>query len=213
MGHVLRVSERRVRALWADLTLTQAEIASALGCTKKGLWGLAKRLDLPPRPAVHKRAVDVAAIRAQCEAGLSPMQIARLLGLKHRTVKSVIERHGLRRNGRAVAHAPLMADDRFRSMWAARVRLADMAAAYGVSVMSIRSAARRDGLPARGCAKGFTITMEAWQQDRLREAMAASAQIERKALRLANMVDVVSSPAAVAAVQAARVKRELGRVA
>lgn len=211
MGRVVRVSERRLRGLWADLTLTQAEIAAQLGCAPKTVWTWAKRYGLPKRPAVLKSAVDVAAVRALCEAGHSPLQIARRLGLKHATVCSVIVRKRLQRNGKSVPHISLRSDDRFRAMWAAGVHLSDMAAVYGVADGTIWNVARRDGLPARVRGVGPRVTIDQFRSDQLRVAMATAARVEQAAMRRADMVDRLMSDDGLAAIVAARRARETRR--
>lgn len=264
MPNAVRVSEKRFRALWADRSLSKADIGRLLGCTGVTVWRMAKEFGLPPRPHSGGRVIDVAVVRAMWDQGMTAPQIAARMGRTQPTIESIIKRNGFPPHGRG--HAPkltvdarframwaarvplaemalaygvtqttIMAtakrgglparvaayavavDDRFRSMWAAGVMLVGMAAAFGVDVKSIKAAADRAGLPRRVRGSGPRITLAEWQscqaQDRLREAMAVSAAIERRALRMAEMVDVVMSPAGKAAVQAARMQREMGRAA
>lgn len=210
MAEALRISVRHLATLWADLTLTKEDIAARLGCSTVSVWRSAKALGLPKRGRGGANRIDDAQVRAMWAEGQTALQIARALGRTRATIESVVRRLDLPRHGRGLSPA-LVADDQFVRMWRAGVRLSDMAAHHGVSIMSVRTAARHAGLPARGCAKGHCITIDQFRADALRAAMASAARAEQAALRRADMVDRVQSDKALAAIVAERRAREARR--
>lgn len=214
MAQAFRVSAATFRALWFDHRLTKADIAARLGCGDVTVWRLAKGFGFGQRRRGGAGKLDDARLRALYASGVRPTQIAAMMGRSRGTIEAAIRRLDLPRQGRGLPPV-LVADDLFIAMWRAGVRLCDMAAHFGVSIMSVRTAARNAGMPARGNAKGRSVTLADWQarvaQDALRAAMAADALAVRRAMRDAGMVDRIMSASGLDACKASAARRVSAR--
>ena len=99
--------EAKLRALWFDRRLTQAQIAKRLGCSPGQIWHLQQRYKLPPRVC---EKYDVALLRRLwLQTTMTPQQIAFELGSSRQFVTDWAADMGLPprvRRGRHVQKAP-----------------------------------------------------------------------------------------------------------
>lgn len=84
-----------LRRLWADDSLTNAQIAVAVGYSERGLCTVARKLGLPPRRIGPKVTFDTDLFERLWRAGVGAREIAGLFGCNRFTLSSAAARMGL----------------------------------------------------------------------------------------------------------------------
>jgi hypothetical protein len=98
------LSNARIRALWADLSLTKDTMHLVAGCSYDTLRSRAKALGLGPRPVGQRPKLGGGVFEAMCLAGVRQREIAAHFGVSQSSVSHAIDRFGLDRA--AIAAAP-----------------------------------------------------------------------------------------------------------
>ena len=111
-----RVSEAEFRRLWADLSISVAEIGETLGIGQQAVTHRARTRGLPPRPKRGaKPACDPADVARLYRAGVALEEIARALACDRKTVSNYVNRLGLTKRGGG-RHNPALSLDDYRAM-------------------------------------------------------------------------------------------------
>ena len=184
-----RPSDDRVRELWLREDLTRAQQARAAGVAISWLTTRARRLGLPRRRAASDRRIPASRIReVWMNSALTTQQAAAAVGLARGSLWRRAKALGLppRASGNRHAIVGPLAELRFRAMWQAHVHASEIAAHFGIHVMTVSGQARRLGLAPRA-RPSRPISMERFRsmcrEVELRDALAARAEVENAALK------------------------------
>jgi hypothetical protein len=123
---------------------------------------------------MDKRIPSADIRRVWLDPSLTTAAAARVVGLTRTNLWVRAKALGLppRKKGRPHVIPP----DQLRLLWAANVRVADIAERYGCPFGSVRQAAKLLGLPARPMGKHATITLQQYRDQLLGRAMARAAR-------------------------------------
>lgn len=197
----IQISRVEFRALWDDPALTLAQIGERLGITKQAVTNRARARGFPPRPRDARadvRKVDPVVAADMYRAGVPLDQIMAHFGCTWVPLRRALaQADNLRRRGRGkqaggitieqylagLGAAVAVRDRRITDMWAAGVRLADIAAHTGLRQQALRRRIRWMGLPARAPGYYAGITLAQWAEMQLGQRMTQVAAAERAALR------------------------------
>ena len=137
-----RVSEAEFRRMWADLSLSQAEIGRRLGISGEAVRFRAASRDLPPRPPQRPfaRQFDHERIVRLYLAGMSADAVAKRVGCSRAVVKAAVIRAGHQMRSRNMPGRP-KPDDLLREAMAASAREEQAALRLAEMVDGIRRAA------------------------------------------------------------------------
>nr|RDS94077.1 hypothetical protein DWF04_16195 [Cereibacter sphaeroides f. sp. denitrificans] len=178
----------RYRAMAArGLTVSQA--AEAEGVTMATAYAFARRWGVTFKFGGRQIRFSRAAFAAAwADRSISVEEIAERFGVAGASYVSTLARQmGLprRRSGPPVLYDAAV----FRSMWLAGVRREDMGSVLSLHRNAVTEEARRLGLPMRGKGWPGSITLEAYRELLLAQAMTADAAGTRAAMEHGEMVD------------------------
>jgi hypothetical protein len=110
------VTAAEFRRMWFDTSLTQADIAAALGIGVRALWQRARHRGMPPRTSITNavRALDAEA-EAMWRACVSAEEIAAAYGLTVSAVHKHVSRHKIRRGRRVTRWQPAISLGDYRA--------------------------------------------------------------------------------------------------
>lgn len=196
-----QISRVEFRALWDDPDLTLAQIGERLGITKQAVTNRARARGFPPRTRdarAHVRKVDPVVAADMYRAGVPLDQIMTHFGCTWVPLRRALgQAPDLRRRGHGkqvgaisiaqyldgLGAAVVLRDRRITEMWAAGVRLTDIAAHSGLRPRSLRQRIRWLGLPPRAQGYHAYITLAQWAEVQLGRRMTQVAAAERAAQR------------------------------
>ena len=179
-----RIVDAAVRTIWMRADLTRAAQALEAGIALSALTRHAQRLGLPMRREAPDRRIPAALVRrAWLDPAVSRREAAETLGLAPTNLRRRAKALGLPMRARSLSSifSEPHAEARFRAMWLANVRAADMAEHFGVHPMTVCNEARRMGLPRRRPPSrpiSLVRYLETCREAELRASLAMSAKVE-----------------------------------
>lgn len=149
------VSKAEFARLWADTSLSQAEIGKALGISQAAVSMRGQTRGLPPRKSGPRRCkINLALLEEMWRAGVSAIGIGKALGVCERTVRSRAAEMGLPRrtshDARSYISLAAFAHQKLAKRMAEAARL-EQAAMINAEMVDFDKAGRAIGLRhARG---------------------------------------------------------------